>query len=74
MVPVSRDALVGPVLLEDLADIEAQVGEADAAIDRLAKLLQIPCNISTALLRIDPKWAPLRGHPRFQKLVAEGHL
>ena len=28
-----------------------------------------PSKISVPLLRLDPAWAPLRDHPRFQKLI-----
>lgn len=69
LVPPSKDALFGPVLLEELATIEARNGDAEAAIDLLGKLLAIPSRISTALLRIDPKWKPLRRNPRFQQLI-----
>ena len=51
------------------AAVEAQVGETDAAIEHIRHLLSIPCVLSTALLRIDPKWAPLRNDPRFRKLA-----
>jgi hypothetical protein len=29
----------------------------------------MPAPISPPLLRIDPKWAPLRSHPRFRQLA-----
>ena len=48
------------------------VGENKKAIDQIAYLLSIPGYISIALLRIDPKWNPLRKHPLFQKLLNEG--
>jgi hypothetical protein len=52
-----------------LAEVYAMVGEYDAAIEQLEYLLSIPCLVSPALLRIDPIWAPLRDHPRFQALL-----
>jgi hypothetical protein len=55
---------------EDMAYVETLVGEADAAIARLAYLLTIPSDISVPLLRVDPVWKPLRGDPRFKRLVA----
>ena len=47
------------------------VGEADTAVSRLEYLLSIPGWLTPAWLRIDPAWDPLRGHPRFQKLVGK---
>ena len=51
----------------------AAVGELEAAIDRLEYLVTIPnLFVSIPLLRLDPIWDPLRDHPRFQALEAEG--
>ena len=38
-------------------------------MDLLEKLLARPYFVTRAWLRIDPSFAPLRGYPRFQKLV-----
>ena len=70
ILPVSRDAVDGPDLQEDYAYVEMLVGEANAAVRRLAYLLSIPSDVSVALLRVDPLWDPLRGNPSFQRLVA----
>jgi hypothetical protein len=70
MMPISRDALVGPHMLETLARIHADAGEPDQAIDVIEQLLGMACRISVPLLRVDPRWDPLRSHPRFQKLVS----
>ncbi len=67
--PVSSDAVVGPVLLQALAEVEALCGQPESAIDRLERLLVIPSYVTTSLLRTDPAWAPLRGHPRFERLL-----
>jgi len=69
IVPVSSDALDGPTYLETLAMIYATVGERDAACDLLEKLLAMPSGSSVDMLRLDPIWMPLRGFPRFQKLL-----
>ena len=69
--PVSKDAIDGPKWHEYLAQIYTMAGEPDSAIDQLEYLLSIPSEISVSLLRIDPAWAPLRNHPRFQKLLAK---
>jgi len=70
---VSRDAFKGPDYVQNLAQIYVMVGDYDAAIDQLEYLLSIPSSwISVPMLRIDPVWAPLRSHPRFQKLLEGG--
>jgi tetratricopeptide (TPR) repeat protein len=73
MLPVSKDAVSGPFTVFDLAQIYTLVGEHDAALDQIEYLLSIPagCAMSVAALRIDPRWDPLRDHPRFQKLLED---
>jgi tetratricopeptide (TPR) repeat protein len=53
-----------------LARIYLLVGEPEKALDQLEPLLRIPYYLSPGWLRIDPTFAPLRGNPRFQRLVA----
>jgi TolB-like protein/Flp pilus assembly protein TadD len=67
--PVSKDALLGPNRVEDLAHIYVILGEYDIAIDNLEYLLSIPSYISVPLLKLAPKWDPLRQHPKFQGLL-----
>jgi serine/threonine-protein kinase len=72
LLPVSKEAMAGLWRVEDLARIYVMVGEFDAAIDQLEYLLSIPSRLSIPLLKIDPAWDPLRGHPRFKKLIEAG--
>ena len=78
-VPIERDALDGPAPIEILARVAARMGEPDRAITALQKLLSIPGNgalaenvpLTSALLRLDPMFDPLRNDPRFQKLCEQ---
>jgi TolB-like protein/cytochrome c-type biogenesis protein CcmH/NrfG len=73
LLPSGKDAVDGPGYEENLASVEAMVGDKNRAIPRLPRLLEIPYTncLTPALLRLDPKWDPLRGDPRFQKLCEE---
>jgi len=54
-----------------LAVVYAQVGEAELALDQLELLLSVPSGVSYGRLLYDPEVRALRGHPRFEKLLAE---
>ncbi|MGH9364670.1 MAG: protein kinase domain-containing protein [Thermoanaerobaculia bacterium] len=68
--PVTKDAYNGPYNQHQLVRIHILVGEPEKALDRLEPLLKIPYFLSPGWLKIDPNFDPLRGNPRFQKLVA----
>jgi len=63
------DAYDGPFLAEDRARILAQAGYADGALDEIERLLAGPSWLSVHTLRLDPRWDPIRNHPRFQALL-----
>jgi hypothetical protein len=68
LVPTDRDYLL------TLAQVYAHCGNADQAVSIVDKLLDDPVGgstISTAVLRLDPIWDPIRNDRRFQKLVSE---
>jgi predicted Zn-dependent protease len=68
--PRSKDALGHDELRLGLARILTQIGEVDAAIDQITHLLSVPAFISVPFLRVDHTWDPLRGNPRFERLIA----
>ncbi len=71
LIPVGKSAIGGPILIEYLAVIYAWTGDKDRAIERLAETVKFPGGILTyGHLRLNPIWDPLRGDPRFNKIVA----
>jgi len=66
-----NDAYWGPILAEDRARILAGIGEADAALDELERLLAGPSLTSVHVLRLDPSWDRIRNHPRFRALLVK---
>ncbi|MFN2507392.1 MAG: tetratricopeptide repeat protein [Chthoniobacterales bacterium] len=69
MLPISKDAVEGPILAEYLAVIYAWTGEVDLAVEQLALLAKTPSDINYGNLRLHPYWDPLRGDPRFENIV-----
>ena len=70
MLPVEKDALNGVRVREFLAIIYAWTGEKDLALEQLAAIISYPATATYGRLRLHPYWDPLRGDPRFEKIVA----
>jgi TolB-like protein/tRNA A-37 threonylcarbamoyl transferase component Bud32/Flp pilus assembly protein TadD len=71
LVPVSKSAVEGPMLIQYLAVIYAWTGDKDRGIERLAKAAKLPgSHVTYGHLRLNPLWDPLRGDPRFEAIVA----
>ena len=70
LLPVTKDSINGAHMIEYYAMIAAWVGEKDLACEQLAKVVQMPGTISYGQLKLLPFWDPLRGDPRFDKIVA----
>ena len=70
LMPISKDIYDGALVLEGLAEVYTWTGERDRAIDLVQKLLTMPGYINYGRLKSHPLWAPLRGGPRFDKIVA----
>jgi len=73
LLPVTKDAMAGGVVLTNLAIIYAWAGEKDLALEQLATAVRFPSSdfLSYGQLKLHPFWDPLRGDPRFEKLVEE---
>jgi tetratricopeptide (TPR) repeat protein len=56
---------------EDLALVHAMLGQQDEAVDRLEFLLSQTGEVSTYVLRLDPRWDALTLNSRFQTLLAK---
>ena len=71
LLPILKDAVDGPVLGANLAQIYVWTGDKDSAIEQIAVVERVPNNLSYGLLKLDPRWDSLRGDPRFEKIVAD---
>ena len=48
----------------------AWAGERELALKQLEEVTKVPGGPSYGELRLDPMWDPLRGDPRFEKIIA----
>jgi serine/threonine-protein kinase len=71
LLPLEKDALVGPTTLLNLAEIECRSGKTTEPIEILRQLLSIAAGpkVSVPTLRINPLWDPIRNDPGFQQLL-----
>jgi hypothetical protein len=70
LLPVEKDAINGPLMIEYLAMIAAWAGDKDLACEQLAITVRPPSTVSYGQLKLLPFWDPLRGDPRFEQIVA----
>jgi len=70
LLPVEKDAINGPLMITYLAMIAAWAGDKDLACEQLAIAIRPPSTVSYGQLKLLPFWDPLRGDPRFEKIVA----
>ena len=71
LLPMEKDSINGAHMIEFFAISAAWVGEKDLACDKLAAALRLPGTLSYGQLKLLPYWDPLRGYPRFEKIVAD---
>jgi tetratricopeptide (TPR) repeat protein len=72
LLPVTTDAINGANMIEYFAITAALVGEKELACEQLEIAERLPAGwfSSYGLLKLSPVWDPLRGDPRFEKIVA----
>ena len=74
LLPVEKDSINGLVMIKYLAMSAAWVGEKDLACEQLATAVRYPYSgdeFSYGELKLMPWWDPLRGDPRFEKILEE---
>jgi TolB-like protein/Flp pilus assembly protein TadD len=69
LLPESQDAFAGPRYTAILAQIYSLTGESDKAFPLIEHLLEVPSELTIPVLKLDPRWDPLRKDPRFQALI-----
>jgi len=70
LLPAEKDAITSPLMIKYLAMIAAWIGDKDLACEQLAIAVRPPSKVSYGELKLLPYWDPLRGDPRFEKIVA----
>jgi tetratricopeptide (TPR) repeat protein len=69
--PVEKDSINGALMIEYFSITAAWVGEKDLACEQLEKAVQLRGGfVSYGRLKLLPYWDPLRGNPRFEKILA----
>ena len=73
LTPVEKDVINGSRVLQYFAITAAWAGEKELALQQLEAGLRAPAAslmLSYGALKLFPVWDPLRGDPRFEKIVA----
>jgi serine/threonine-protein kinase len=72
LLPVKKDPIVGVDMVVNLAIIAAWVGDKDLACEQLDSIIRRPGWLNNyGELKLLPWWDPLRGDPRFERLLEE---
>jgi len=73
LMPVEKDVINGSLVLQYFAITAAWAGEKELALQQLEAGLRAPTAslmLNYGALKLHPVWDPLRGDPRFEKIVA----
>ena len=71
LLPMEKDPIEGVRGVANLAMIAAWVGDKDLAFEQLESIIRRPSPLSFGTLKLFPWWDPLRGDPRFEKILEE---
>ena len=73
LLPVEKDSINGAQVIGCFAMIAAWAGEKDLACEQLETNIRLHNYGLTSYgqLKLSPFWDPLRGYPRFEKIVAD---
>lgn len=64
-----KDVTYGPNREMELALVHTILGEYDAALDIIEKLLSIDCYLSPGWFNLDPRWEKLKEQPRYREII-----
>jgi TolB-like protein/class 3 adenylate cyclase/Tfp pilus assembly protein PilF len=67
---LGNDPLQRPGFLSERAIVYCRLGEPEPALQQIEELAKVPNGATYGDLRFNPVWRPLRGNPRFEKIVA----
>ena len=70
LLPLEKDGAEGMVMIKYFAMIAGWVDDKDLACQQLAIAIHGPSGLTYGELKLLPLWDPLRGDPRFEKIVA----
>ncbi len=70
LMPLTADAVDGVAYAANLAQVYIWTGERKMALDQLENVTRVPNFLSYGYLKLQLLWDPLRGDPRFEKIVA----
>jgi len=70
LIPVEKDAIYGIGMVKYFAMIAAWAGDKDLACEQLTIATRPPTRLLYGELKLLPFWDPLRGDPRFEKIIA----
>jgi serine/threonine-protein kinase len=70
LVRAEKDVSLEVSMMTNVAMIAAWVGDKDFAFEQLDTIIRRPSALSYGGLKLWPWWDPLRGDPRFEKIVA----
>ena len=71
LLPETKDAFDGPILVMSRARIHMMCGDLDTAFALLEHSLQTPAGITIHELRLDPVWDPLRADSRLDQMLSK---